>query len=273
MLAHLKDLLSEAGRTGSVVAGFNVFGYEDAAAVISAAESLNRPVLLMVNRPAAQHMPIAILGEMLLRLAEGARVPVGVHLDHAKELPEIARALEVGFTSVMFDGSDLPFEENVRLTGQVMDMAAPFGAGVEAEIGMVGYSDSGLPSEITDPGEAEAFAGETGVDALAVSVGTVHRLTTQKAKLDLPRLRQIHQRVKTPLVIHGASGLPDADLRLLAENGVRKINFGTTLRMAFGRTLRRQFEEDSEVFDRITLFKACMEEVQTRAAQIIAQIS
>lgn len=272
-MVYMKELLEEAEKANSVVAGFNVFGYEDAAAVVRAAESLNRPVLLMVNRPAAQHMPLPMIGTMLRQLAEKAAVPVGVHLDHAKDLPAIAQALEVGFTSVMFDGSDLPFEENVDLTRQVVDMAAPFGAGVEAEIGMVGYSDSGVASEITDPAEAEAFAKKTRVDALAVSVGTVHRLTSQKAQLNLPLLQQIHQQVPVPLVIHGASGLPDASLRLMAENGVRKINFGTALRMVFGRTLRTQFEEDPKVFDRITLFKACMDEVEAKAAYIIKQIS
>lgn len=272
-MAYMKKLLEEAGKTSSVIAGFNVFGYEDAVAVVRAAEELKRPVFLMVNRPAAQHMPLPIIGGILRRVAESAAVPVGVHLDHAKDMPSIIQALESGFTSVMFDGSDLPFGENVRLTRQVVELAASFGAGVEAEIGMVGYSDSGLASEVTDPGEAEVFARATGVDALAVSVGTVHRLTTQKAVLNLALLQEIHSAVPVPLVIHGASGLPDASLRLMAENGVRKINFGTALRMTFGKTLRRQLEADPEVFDRITLFKACMDEVQTKAAHIIAQIS
>lgn len=273
MLAYMKDILCKAEETGSAAAGFNVFGYEDAAAVVRAAERQNKPVLLMVNRPAAQHMPIPIIGGILRELSRGARVPVGVHLDHAKELPVIAQALEAGFTSVMFDGSDLPFEENVRITKRVVAMAAAFGAGVEAEIGMVGYSDSGLVSEITDPDEAKAFAEQTGVDALAVSVGTVHRLTTQKAKLDLPLLKKIHQAVPGPLVIHGASGVPDAGLRQMAENGVRKVNFGTALRMVFGNTLRSQMEADPEAFDRIQLFQKCMEEVQRKAEDIIHKIS
>lgn len=273
MLAYMKDILSEAEKTGTAVAGFNVFGYEDAVAVVRAAEHLNKPVLLMVNRPAAQHMPIPIIGAILRELSRGASVPVGIHLDHARELPAIAQALETGFTSVMFDGSDLPFEENVRITKRVVAMAAAFGAGVEAEIGMVGYSDSGLASEITDPDEARAFAQQTGVDALAVSVGTVHRLTTQKAKLDLPLLQRIHAAVPGPLVIHGASGVPDTGLRQLAENGVRKINFGTALRVVFGNTLRRQMAEDPDVFDRIQLFQRCMDDVQRKAEDIIRKIS
>ncbi|MFV0413821.1 MAG: class II fructose-bisphosphate aldolase [Oscillospiraceae bacterium] len=273
MLAYMKDILKEAEKTNTAVAGFNVFGYEDAVAVVRAAESLNKPVLLMVNKPAAQHMPVPIIGSILRKVARAASVPVGVHLDHAKEMSLIAQALETGFTSVMFDGSDLPFEENVRLTNQVVKMAAIFSAGVEAEIGMVGYSDSGLASESTDPAEAKAFAEQTGVDALAVSVGTVHRLTTQRAKLDLPRLQKIHSMVATPLVIHGASGLPDASMPLLGENGVRKVNFGTKLRMVFGKTLRKQMEENPEIFDRIQLFQKCMEEVQAKAADTIKKIS
>ena len=273
MLANMRDIIRADGETGSAVAGFNVFGYEDAAAVVRAAEALGRPVLLMVNRPAAQHMPIPILGGILRELAQASCAQVGVHLDHARELSAVAQALEAGFTSVMFDGSDLPFAENVRLTRRVMELAAPCGAAVEAEIGMVGYSDSGLPSEVTDPEEAAAFAQATGVDALAVSVGTVHRLTTQSAKLDLRLLQRIHSRVSAPLVIHGSSGLSGADLHLLAGNGVRKVNVGTALRIVFGKTLREQFERDPEVFDRIQLFQQCMAEVQDKAAEIIRTIS
>lgn len=273
MLACMKDILLEAESTHSAVVGFNVFGYEDAVSIVRAAEQLGKPVLLMVNRPAAQHMPLPIIGGILRELAKEAGVPVGVHLDHARELSAVALALESGFTSVMFDGSDLPFAENVRLTRQVADMAAAWGAGVEAEIGMVGYRDSGLPSEITDPEEARAFAEQTGVDALAVSVGTVHRLTVQEARLDLPLLRQIHAAVPLPLVIHGASGVPDDLLRQLPKNGVRKVNVGTALRMVFGRTLRREMEEHPAVFDRIELFQPCMEAVQRKAADIISRIS
>lgn len=273
MLAHMKELLKEAEKTNSTVAGFNVFGYEDAIAVVRAAEKLNKPVLLMVNRPAIQHMPLPIIGSILRKVARASSVPVGVHLDHAKEMAAIAQALESGFTSVMFDGSDLPFAENVQLTKQVAKMAAFFGAGVEAEIGMVGYSDNGLASEITDPDEAKRFAEQTNVDALAISVGTVHRLTTQKAKLNLPLLQQIHQSVATPLVIHGASGLPDVSLKLLRENGVRKVNFGTSLRLVFGKTLRKQFEDNPAVFDRIQLFEQCMVAVQSKAADTIKKIS
>ncbi len=269
MLDTLKHIICLEEKEGNGTAAFNVFGYEDARAVINAAESLNRPVILMTNKPALKHMPVRILGRMLLEMADSASVPVGVHLDHADDLAVIQDALETGYTSVMIDASLLPFEENITRTKNAVSMARYYGASVEAEIGCVGYSDS--PSKtlsiFTQPGEAREFALRTEVDALAISIGTVHRMETQTANLQFDLLERIHGNVDIPLVIHGSSGIADKDLKKLVKCGARKINMGTTLRIAFGKELRRQIQCNEQLFDRIQMYPACMEAVQEKARQ------
>lgn len=269
MLDTLKNIIHITEEQGHGTAAFNVFGYEDARAVIAAAESLGRPVILMTNKPALAHIPIDLLGNLLLQMAEKSTVPVGVHLDHADNLDTIKTALELGYSSVMIDASQLPFDENVFLTKKVVEMAHSYGASVESEIGAVGYSDSSsnYHARYTQPAEAEEFARRTEVDALAVAVGTVHRMQLQNAELQFDLLERIHNTVQVPLVLHGSSGIPDTDLRKLVLCGVRKVNLGTTLRMAFGKELRRQIEEDEKIFDRITMFQRCMKSVEEKALE------
>ena len=275
MLNNLKEVIDIAANENCGLAAFNVFGYEDAKAVIMAAEALNRPVALMANKDAIGHMGVRMIGMIMREAASQAKVPVCVHLDHATQLEVITEAVDSGFTSVMFDGSQLPFDENVRITRQVVAMAHGKNISVEAEIGAVGYSDKSIAfkARYTEPEEAKAFYDATQVDALAVAVGTVHRMEEQGVSLQFERLRQIAQVVPVPLVIHGSTGVADGDLTRLVQSGARKINLGTTLRMAFGNALRQQFEEDPHVFDRICLYKRCMEAVQEKAAEKIKLLS
>lgn len=275
MLNNLKEVIELAAHENSGLAAFNVFGYEDAKAVVLAAEALHRPVALMANKDAISHMGTRMIGMIMGEVADKAKVPVCVHLDHATELDVIAEAVDSGFTSVMFDGSQLSFEENVRITRQVAAMAHPVNISVEAEIGAVGYSDKTIAfhARYTEPDEAEAFYNATEVDALAVAVGTVHRMEEQGVQLQFERLRQIAELVHVPLVIHGSTGVADKDLTRLVQNGARKINLGTTLRMTFGNVLRQQFAEDPYVFDRIHLYKRCMDAVQEKAEEKIALLS
>ena len=243
MLSTLAYALQMAERGGRGLAAFNVFGYEDAAAVVHAAEKQGRPVALMANKDAVAHMGIPVLACILRHVAQEAEVPVCVHLDHATELGTIQEA--------------------------IAHMAGPAGVSVEAEIGAVGYSDPSLvfKPRYTEPEEAEAFYRAAPVDALAVAVGTVHRMVAQEAALQFQRLKAIHTLVKVPLVIHGATGVPDQDLGKLVRCGAGKINLGTTLRLAFGRELRRQILDNPEEYDRIKLFGPCMEAVEEKAAQ------
>jgi fructose-bisphosphate aldolase class II len=267
MLMPLKPLVDEAADRPHAIPAFNVYGYEDAIAVVRAAEAMQAPVILAANLPAIRHMPLPYLAPLLLQAAREASVPVCVHLDHGASLESVQAAIDHGFTSVMFDGSQLPLEENIAVTRQVVRLARKAGVSVEAEVGSVGYSDPSLnmKHELSDPVEVERFVRETGVDAVAVSIGTVHRMEEQTASLRFDLLREIEQRVRTPLVIHGSTGVPNEDLRRLASHRVAKINIGTALRMAFGRSLREQMLADPHAFDRIAWFRQAMEAVRQTA--------
>jgi fructose-bisphosphate aldolase class II len=201
-------------------------------------------------------------------------VPVVVHLDHATEFAVTLQAIMAGFTSVMFDGSQLPFEENVARSREVREAAHACGASMEAEIGSVGYAD-GTPSraETTTPELAAAFESEVAPDALAIAVGTVHRMTEGVARLDFDLLDRVVARLHTPAVIHGATGVSDADLSRLVAHGARKINIGTALRMEFGRALREGMAADPDEFDRLKFYKACMTAVTALARQKILAMS
>ncbi len=267
MLVHLRELVEEAAAREYAVPAFNVFGYEDTIAVVRAAEQLNAPVILAANSAAIKHMPLPYLAPILLRAARESRVPVCVHLDHGYDPETIQAAIEMGFTSVMYDGSQLPLDENISRTLEIVKLAKARGVSVEAEVGSVGYSDPslGMKHEFSDPGEVARFVGETGVDAVAVSVGSVHRMEEQAASIQFDRLESIQKQVDTPLVIHGSTGIQDHDLRRLAATRVGKINIGTALRMAFGKKLREQLQDDPGLFDRIQLFRQSMTAVTDTA--------
>jgi fructose-bisphosphate aldolase class II len=269
MLVTLNDAVKTYVTSNGAVAAFNVFGYEDAAAVIHAAEELHLPVILATNRAALDHMPVALIGGMLTKLAEQASVPVCVHLDHGKDLEAVIRAIHAGYTSVMYDGSQLPLEDNISRTRDIVRFARAGGIPVEAEIGSVGYSDPTLKVKafMTDPEEARIFVEATEVDALAVAVGSLHRMERQNADIRFDLLQEIERQVKTPLVIHGSTGIRDDDLARLAATRVAKVNIGTALRMVFGRTLREEVEQQPDEFDRIRLFSKPMERVKEEAKQ------
>ncbi|WP_284640642.1 class II fructose-bisphosphate aldolase [Paenibacillus silviterrae] len=272
MLVTLKEIADQAADRSYAVPAFNVYGYEDILPVIRAAEAMKAPVILAANIPALKHMPVPYLAPLMLQAAREASVPVCVHLDHGKGYDACAEAIEHGFSSVMYDGSQLPLEENIRLTKEIVAYAHKHGVSVEAEIGSVGYSDPAIAMkhELSDPEEVERFVRETGIDAVAVSVGTVHRMEAQEAQIDFARLQAIQDRVSIPLVIHGSSGVPDDQLRRLTTYRVAKINIGTALRMAFGHTLREELNDRPKEFDRISLFQRPMQAVEEAAKRKFA---
>lgn len=269
MLVTLNEILKEASNSDYAIAGFNVFGYEDAVMVVEAAEELNVPVILMTNRDAVVHMPIKILGSILTDLAREAKVPVCVHLDHGKSVEEAVEAIKAGFSSVMYDGSQLPLEENIRKTKEIADIAHHFGVSIEGEIGSVGYSDPSIKAKAmyTVPEEAKRFVEETGVDAVAVAIGTLHRMQAQEANIQYDRLEEIEKLVNVPLVIHGSTGVKDEDLSRMSKHRVGKVNIGTALRMTFGNTLRDEMNNKPKEFDRIKFFKRPMIEVKNKAKE------
>lgn len=254
-LVTLKDVLQPALQQGYAVGGLVCLGWEDMRAYVAAAEAENAPLILQAGPSCRAHTPLPILGKMFRHLAEEASVPVVAHLDHGYTYDECSEALDSGFTSLMFDGSRLPLDENIKQTKHIADLAHSGGISCEGEIGFVGYS-GGENSAGTDPKEAALFAQETGIDAMAISVGNVHLQQDKEGGLDLERIKAIEALTATPLVIHGGSGVPVAQRSQLAKaSKICKFNIGTELRMVFGQSLRNVFESDAEIFDRVTILK------------------
>lgn len=268
----MRATLREVMAPGRAVAGLVCLGWEDARAYAAAAEACGAPVALQVGPAARAHMPLAVWGPMLGALADAAAVPICVHLDHGRDSGECRAALEAGFTSVMYDGSADPFARNAADTAAVAALARTFGASCEGEIGVVGYAD-GAPSTGTDPAEAARFAEATGVDALAVSVGSVHLMRSGTAWIDRERLAAIEAATDVPLVIHGGSGVAEAELRDMARNtGVAKVNVGTELRAAYGAALRDVLAADADLFDRVAIHDRAAPSLEAAARRVIRRL-
>lgn len=233
--------LRRARADGRAILGFSIYNLEQGLGVVRAAEELDVPVLLQAGASAFRYARREPLARLALGLADSSQSPVGVHLDHATDSELIDACLELGYGSVMFDGSALPFEENVRLTREVVERAHASGAWVEAELaGVAGDEDESTAvrvGQLTDPAAAAHFVAATGVDVLAVAVGNVHGMSEAPVELDLELLAAIGDAVTVPLVLHGASGLPDSDVAAAIELGVAKLNVNTELRRAFREAL------------------------------------
>ncbi|MBU2891289.1 class II fructose-bisphosphate aldolase [Celeribacter halophilus] len=254
-IATLSEVLQPALRQGYAVAGLVTLGWEDMRAYVAAAEAEGVPVILQAGPSCREHTPLPVLGAMFRYLAENASVPVVAHLDHGYSVEDCRLAIESGFTSVMYDGSRKPLAENIAETAAIAQMAHDAGVSCEGEIGFVGYS-GGEGSAGTDPEEAAQFARETGVDAMAISVGNVHLQQDKQGGLDEDRIRAIESVTSVPLVIHGGSGVPVAQRRSLARNSaICKFNIGTELRMVFGQALRAAVNHDATRFDRVQILK------------------
>lgn len=255
-VATLAEVLQPALAGRHAVAGLVCQGWEDMRAYVAAAEAERSAVILQAGPGARAHTPLAILARMMRTLAEGASVPVVVHLDHGESAETCRAAIGEGFTSVMFDGSRLPLPDNIARTAAIAALAHAAGVSCEGEIGFVGYAAGAASPEAgstgTDPQEAVRFARETGVDAMAVSVGNLHLQERPGTGLDEARLRAIADATSVPLVLHGASGIAPADRRRLARTArVCKFNVGTELRQVFGAALRQILAEDPRLYDRI----------------------
>lgn len=274
MLVTLKAISEKAMAGHFAVGAFNTTNLESIRAVLDAAEKLNQPVILQhaeLHEPIA---PLAILGPIMVAMAEKATVPVCVHLDHGEHLDYLKQALDLGFTSVMFDGSALPTPENTEKSHATVALASKYGASVEAELGRVlrpeggGGSDdlSALPPEAcyTDPEAAKTFVADTGIDALAIAFGTAHGIYTTKPVLDVGRVALIRDALHMPLVMHGGSGVSDDEFHRAIANGITKINYFTYMSLAGGngvRTLQNNSTDpDSLRFD--TMAEAARQAMQ-----------
>ena len=260
-LATLSEVLQPALKQGYAVAGLVTLGWEEMRAYVAAAEAEDVPVILQAGPSCRAHTPLPVLGAMFRNLAEAASVPVVAHLDHGYTFDECKEALDSGFTSLMFDGSRKPLAQNIEETAKIAEMAHAAGISCEGEIGFVGYS-GGENSAGTDPQEAAKFARDSGVDAMAISVGNVHLQQDKEGGLDEPRIRAIEAVTEVPLVIHGGSGVPVAQRSSLARGSkICKFNIGTELRMAFGEALRQSVNKDASRFDRVQLLQDTHEPV------------
>ncbi|MDG1738956.1 MAG: class II fructose-bisphosphate aldolase [Paracoccaceae bacterium] len=254
-LATLSEVLQPALKGRFAVAGLVTLGWEDMCAYVAAAEEEGVSVILQAGPSCRAHTPLPILGKMFRHLAEQASVPVVAHLDHGYTFDECKEALDSGFTSIMFDGSRKPLSQNIEETARIAQMAHSAGISCEGEIGFVGYS-GGENSAGTDPADAAKFASQTGVDGMAISVGNVHLQQDKEGGLDIDRIRSIEAQTEVPLVIHGGSGVPIEQRKLLATTSkICKFNIGTELRMAFGDALREAVNRDPERFDRVQILK------------------
>ena len=271
MLVNFSDILPQAAASESSIPCFNVFGFEDAQAIISAAEKLNRPVILATNKDMVDQLGVECLAGMLLPLIHKSSAEVCLHLDHCYEEATVYRAIDAGYSSVMFDGSQLSLQENIKRSRQVVAVAHALGVSVEGEIGSVPYHEGRdhIRAEATIPEEAKNFAEESGIDAVAVSVGNIHRLTEPTSVIEYQRLEKIESMVSIPLVIHGTSGIKPEDLQQLKKTRVSKFNIGTSLRQVIGESLRTVMTQEPQKFDRQYFMKKVMPFAQKEAERII----
>lgn len=253
MIASLKSVLDHAKAEGHAVAGLVCLGWEDMRAYVTAAEHVGVPVILQAGPSCRRHTPLPVLGSMMRHLAESVSVPVVVHLDHGNSIDECREAIDSGFSSVMYDGSRLSLEENIANTAEVVALAKQHGVSVEGEIGFVGYA-AGESSAGTDAVEAGQFARESGVDAMAISVGNVHLQLDTKTPLNEQLIADIQTQTDVALVIHGGSGVPAEQRAALAKaTHICKFNIGTELRAGFGQSLRHVLAQDRDIYDRVQI--------------------
>ncbi len=245
MFISLRELYKKAESSNLAVGAFNTNNLEITQAIVAAAGKTNCPLIIQTTPSAIKYAGLRELFDIVKDLIDESPIPMLIHLDHGKEIDLIAKCLEVGYRSVMFDGSDLLYENNVSETKKVVELAHKFGATVEAEVGVVGRGEEGremIIAKYSDPDQAADFAKLTGVDSLAISIGNTHG-APEGEKLDIELLKKIREKVSIPLVLHGASGVSRSDVLAAIKNGIRKINIDTQIRHAFKESLEKNVDD------------------------------
>lgn len=250
-LVKMKELLKQASEKNRACGAFSVGNLEMIKGAVKAAEEMNTPVILQIAEVRLPYSPLSLMAPMMVEAAREAKVDIAVHLDHGKTLSVIRQALGYGFTSVMMDGSTLPFEENIQKTEETVRLAGSFQATVEAELGLVGGSEDGSSDEgirCTRPEDARIFCERTGIDALAVAIGNAHGNYPVAPRLAFDVLEAIHKKTEVPLVLHGGTGISPEDFRKAISLGIRKINIATasfdSLTREAGRYLKSEGKHD-----------------------------
>lgn len=253
-LVSLTEVLDRASRGGYAVGAFNCHNMEIVQSIARAAEKEKSPVIIQASQGAIKYAGLEYITSLVEEAVQEVSVPVVLHLDHGTSLQQVVQCIRHGFTSVMIDGSRLTLEENIKLTAGVVRIARAVGVSVEAEIGKIGGTEDDISVKesealLTDPEEAVRFVEETGVDALAIAIGTAHGQYRGEPELDFNRLEKINRLVPCPLVLHGSSGVPDGDLKRAVQLGIRKINIDTNIREVFVKAIREILERNPREID------------------------
>lgn len=243
MYTTMNHMLKEAAEQGKGIGAFNIHALEVVPVMIQAAVELDSPVILQVSVSTARYIGYGLLASIVKQIADQKNIEIALHLDHAKELEDISMALDGGFSSVMIDGSYMELNENIKKTCAAVEMARKAGASIEAELGIVGRGEWVTQYPYTDPDEAALFVEKTGVDALAVGIGTHHGQYKAKTEISLEVLEKIHNKVGIPLVLHGGTGVKEDDLGKCIKLGMHKLNFGTELNVAWVRKAKEVFAD------------------------------
>lgn len=253
-LVPVTGLLREAAAGGYAVGAFNANNMEIVQAIAQAAMAERAPVIMQASQGAIQYAGLEYITGMVKLAAESVDVPIALHLDHGTDFDQVVRCIRSGFTSVMYDGSKHSLDENIAMTKKVLAMARPIGVSVEAELGKIGGTEDHVHVDAadamyTEPEEAHYFVEQTGVDSLAVAIGTAHGQYQGEPKLDLPRLKRIKDLANIPIVLHGSSGVPDETIRQAIALGVCKVNIDTNIREAFVGRMREVMRERPDEID------------------------
>ena len=271
-LVTTKELLLNAQKGGYAVCAFNMENMEMAQGILAAANALHAPVIIQTTPGTVKYGGLALFRGIVEPLAKELDIPVALHLDHGDTTALAHDAVLAGYTSVMYDGSKLSLEENIANTRLAVEDAAAHGIPVEGELGSIGGKEDSLVSKgnnLTDPDDAVRFVEETGVSSLAVAIGTAHGVYKETPHLDVERLKVIRGRVSVPLVLHGASGLTEEQIKACVAEGICKVNFATDLRIAYTKGVRSVLDTDSSVRDPKVYGKAGRESVAELAARLI----
>lgn len=248
MLVNMSQLLADAQKGNYAVGSFSVANMEMVLGVLKAAKELNAPVILQIAEVRLKQSPLELIGPLMVAAAENADTPVAVHFDHGKTIEKITQALDIGFTSVMFDGSHLPLDENIEMTKKVIEIAEEFEADVEAEIGCVGGSEDGsedIAINCTRLEDAVRFEAETQVDALAIAIGNAHGNYKSTPKLRFDILEEVEKNTDVPLVLHGGTGITPDDFVRCAKTGIKKINIATATFDSVENTVRNSYNNST----------------------------
>jgi len=272
-LVNTKAMLENAQKAGIAIGAFNVENMEMAQAVIAAAVEMSAPVILQTTTSTLRYAPPSVFAGMVSALAAEAPVPIAMHLDHGTSHEVAQSALNAGYTSIMFDGSHLSFEDNIDGTSKVVAMAGDIP--VEAELGSIGGKEDDIEAEsaYTDPDMAAEFVAKTKVGSLAIAIGTAHGIYSGTPVLDIPRLVEIRRRVSIPLVLHGASGLSAEAVQSCIREGICKVNFATELRIAYSDGIKAYLKENPGAYDPKTYNKAGFSRVKALAIEKITQVT